>query len=109
MVTQDWTLLHAWSDLLDRMGWDASAWMSRLALAGLVLIGLLGTLQLVAVLRPHARWTIDNVYDVDALRDGFDLLYAEGETTPKMMSIGLHCRLVGRPSPSLSQRIFPPS
>ncbi|WP_439494017.1 allantoinase PuuE [Bosea sp. (in: a-proteobacteria)] len=31
------------------------------------------------------------------LRDSFDLLYAEGETAPKMMSIGLHCRLVGRP------------
>jgi len=31
------------------------------------------------------------------LRDSFDTLYAEGETTPRMMSIGLHCRLVGRP------------
>lgn len=31
------------------------------------------------------------------LRDAFDVLYAEGETNPKMMSIGLHCRLVGRP------------
>ncbi len=31
------------------------------------------------------------------LRDTFDTLYAEGETSPKMMSIGLHCRLVGRP------------
>jgi peptidoglycan/xylan/chitin deacetylase (PgdA/CDA1 family) len=31
------------------------------------------------------------------LRDTFDILYAEGETSPKMMSIGLHCRLVGRP------------
>ncbi|MGB0563553.1 MAG: allantoinase PuuE [Spirulinaceae cyanobacterium] len=31
------------------------------------------------------------------LRDAFDLLYAEGETAPKMMSIGLHCRLAGRP------------
>lgn len=31
------------------------------------------------------------------LRDAFDTLYAEGETAPKMMSIGLHCRLVGRP------------
>lgn len=31
------------------------------------------------------------------LKDSFDLLYAEGETAPKMMSIGLHCRLVGRP------------
>jgi putative urate catabolism protein len=31
------------------------------------------------------------------LRDSFDVLYAEGAQTPKMMSVGLHCRLVGRP------------
>ena len=31
------------------------------------------------------------------LRDAFDVLYQEGERAPKMMSIGLHCRLVGRP------------
>jgi putative urate catabolism protein len=31
------------------------------------------------------------------LKDAFDVLYAEGENAPKMMSIGLHCRLVGRP------------
>ncbi|HCV19885.1 MAG TPA: allantoinase, partial [Gammaproteobacteria bacterium] len=31
------------------------------------------------------------------LRDAFDTLYAEGETTARMMSVGLHCRLVGRP------------
>ena len=31
------------------------------------------------------------------LRDSFDTLYAEGETAPRMMSIGLHCRLAGRP------------
>jgi putative urate catabolism protein len=31
------------------------------------------------------------------LRDSFDVLYAEGAETPKMLSIGLHCRLVGRP------------
>ena len=31
------------------------------------------------------------------LRDSFDVLYAEGETEPKMLSIGLHCRLAGRP------------
>ena len=33
----------------------------------------------------------------DYLRDSFDVLYAEGEPSPKMMSVGLHCRLVGRP------------
>ncbi len=31
------------------------------------------------------------------LKDSFDVLYAEGATSPKMLSIGLHCRLVGRP------------
>jgi putative urate catabolism protein len=31
------------------------------------------------------------------LRDAFDVLYVEGESAPKMMSIGLHCRLIGRP------------
>jgi putative urate catabolism protein len=31
------------------------------------------------------------------LRDTFDYLYGEGAQAPKMMSIGLHCRLAGRP------------
>ncbi len=31
------------------------------------------------------------------LRDTFDVLYAEGATAPKMMSVGLHCRIAGRP------------
>ncbi len=31
------------------------------------------------------------------LKDSFDALYSEGEKLPKMMSIGLHCRLIGRP------------
>jgi putative urate catabolism protein len=31
------------------------------------------------------------------LKDSFDVLYAEGEETPKMLSIGMHCRLLGRP------------
>jgi len=31
------------------------------------------------------------------LRDTFDCLYAEGERQPRMMSVGLHCRLAGRP------------
>jgi len=32
------------------------------------------------------------------LRDAFDCLYHEGEVRPKMMSVGLHCRLAGRPA-----------
>ncbi len=31
------------------------------------------------------------------LRDAFDVLYAEGAERPRMMSVGLHMRLVGRP------------
>ena len=31
------------------------------------------------------------------LKDSFDCLYKEGERNPKMMSVGLHCRLIGRP------------
>jgi len=31
------------------------------------------------------------------LRDAFDSLYEEGARTPRMMSVGLHCRLAGRP------------
>jgi allantoinase len=31
------------------------------------------------------------------LRDSFDALYAEGDYSPKMMSVGMHCRLLGKP------------
>lgn len=31
------------------------------------------------------------------LKDAFDVLYAEGEISPKMLSIGMHCRILGRP------------
>jgi putative urate catabolism protein len=34
------------------------------------------------------------------LRDAFETLYAEGDTAPKMMSVGVHCRLSGRPGRS---------
>ncbi|WP_434055310.1 MAG: allantoinase PuuE [Roseibium sp.] len=41
------------------------------------------------------------------LKNAFDALYAEGETdTPKMMSIGLHCRLAGRPGKIMALRKF---
>ncbi|HSX60213.1 MAG TPA: allantoinase PuuE [Tahibacter sp.] len=33
----------------------------------------------------------------DYLRDSFDVLYAEGEESPRMLSVGMHCRLLGRP------------
>ncbi|MCP5082389.1 MAG: allantoinase PuuE [Alphaproteobacteria bacterium] len=41
------------------------------------------------------------------LKDSFDLLYAEGEAgAPKMMSIGLHCRLAGRPGRAAALKRF---
>jgi len=40
------------------------------------------------------------------LRDSFDVLYAEGDETPRMMSVGLHCRLVGRPGRFAGLRRF---
>ncbi|MDM1020112.1 allantoinase PuuE [Acinetobacter sp. VNK23] len=32
------------------------------------------------------------------LKDAFDVLYTEGATSPKMLSIGMHCRILGRPA-----------
>ncbi len=40
------------------------------------------------------------------LRDAFDLLYAEGEEAPKMLSIGMHCRLLGRPGRLMGLKRF---
>ncbi|WP_029907352.1 allantoinase PuuE [Caulobacter sp. UNC358MFTsu5.1] len=40
------------------------------------------------------------------LRDAFDALYLEGQTAPKMMSIGLHCRIVGKPGRIMALRRF---
>jgi allantoinase len=40
------------------------------------------------------------------LRDSFDVLYAEGDEAPKMMSIGMHCRLLGRPGRMIALQRF---
>jgi putative urate catabolism protein len=41
------------------------------------------------------------------LRDSFDCLYEEGRLgSPKMMSVGLHCRLIGRPGRALALERF---
>ena len=40
------------------------------------------------------------------LKDSFDALYEEGNYAPKMMSVGLHCRLVGRPGRIQSLKKF---
>ena len=40
------------------------------------------------------------------LKDSFDALYLEGKKSPKMMSVGLHCRLIGRPGRIQSLKKF---
>ena len=40
------------------------------------------------------------------LKDSFDALYEEGKTSPKMMSVGLHCRLIGKPGRIQSLKKF---
>ncbi len=40
------------------------------------------------------------------LKDSFDALYEEGKTSPKMMSVGLHCRLIGKPGRIQSLKRF---
>ena len=42
----------------------------------------------------------------ETLKNTFDLLYEEGDESPKMMNIGLHCRIVGRPSRAIALRDF---
>jgi peptidoglycan/xylan/chitin deacetylase (PgdA/CDA1 family) len=43
---------------------------------------------------------------LQSMRDAFDMLYAEGARSPKMMSVGIHCRLGGRPSRALTLARF---
>ena len=40
------------------------------------------------------------------LKGAFDVLYAEGATSPRMMSVGLHCRMAGRPGRAAALRNF---
>ena len=40
------------------------------------------------------------------LKDSFDVLYEEGKKNPKMMSVGLHCRLIGKPGRIQSLKKF---
>ena len=48
--------------------------------------------------------TGDHFYNY--LKDSFDTLYEEGKSNPKMMSVGLHCRIIGRPGRIQSLRRF---
>ena len=53
---------------------------------------------------PQGFNTADHFFSY--LRDAFDVLYAEGAEVPKMLSIGLHCRLIGRPGRFIALQRF---
>lgn len=54
---------------------------------------------------PQGFNTGDHFYEY--LKDAFDCLYAEGEAgAPKMMTVGLHCRLIGRPGRVMGLKRF---
>lgn len=48
--------------------------------------------------------TPDHFFEV--AKSCFDMLYEEGDTHPKMMSIGLHCRIIGKPGRAYGLKKF---
>jgi peptidoglycan/xylan/chitin deacetylase (PgdA/CDA1 family) len=46
----------------------------------------------------YAGWVGTSSQWYEFVKDGFDMLYAEGAKHPKMMSVGLHMRLIGHPA-----------
>jgi len=57
------------------------------------------------------KWWINNGWNdggqfFDYLKDSFDLLYDEGRTNPKMLSVGLHSRVCGRPGRAMAVKRF---
>ena len=42
---------------------EVTIWTWIIALAGIMIIGLLGSLEFIALLKPRSQWTIDNVYN----------------------------------------------
>jgi allantoinase len=66
---------------------------------------------------PYSYETNDNRFDCNLafatatdfftyMKDSFDMLYREGEREPRMMSLGLHDRLIGRPGLPRGWQIF---
>ena len=46
----------------------------------------------------YAGWTGTSDQWFAFIRDAVDMLHREGRTAPKMMSVGLHMRLIGHPA-----------
>jgi allantoinase len=54
----------------------------------------------------YAGWMGTSDQWFSFIRDAFDMLYREGRTAPKMMSIGLHTRLIGHPARAVGLERF---
>ena len=54
----------------------------------------------------YTGWTGTSDEWFSFLKDSFDMLYQEGASTPKMMSVGLHMRLVGHPARAMGLKKF---
>ena len=54
----------------------------------------------------YAGWMGTSDQWFSFIRDAFDILYEEGKTHPKMMSVGLHPRLIGHPARAMGLKRF---
>ena len=54
----------------------------------------------------YAGWMGTSDQWFSFIRDAFDILYEEGRTQPKMMSVGLHPRLIGHPARAMGLKRF---
>jgi len=54
----------------------------------------------------YAGWMGTSDQWFSFIRDAFDMLYEEGKTHPKMMSVGLHPRLIGHPARAMGLKRF---
>jgi len=94
---------------MKRDGWEGghrvpfiARWPGRIP-AGTVSAQMTNTTDIFATLASVVGYTLPD----EAARDSFDMLYEEGRRgAPKMMSVGLHCRLVGRPGRAMALKRF---
>lgn len=90
LVAEDGGFLYDADDYSD----DLPFWSTRVPTAHLVIPYTLDANDM-RFSTPQGFNTGDHFFAY--LKDSFDTLYGEGVTAPRMMSIGLHCRLIGRP------------
>jgi putative urate catabolism protein len=94
LVVEDGGFLYDADDYNDDLPWYDTRYMKKGGSPQLVVPYTLDANDMRFV-QPQGFNSGDQFYAY--LKDAFDTLYEEGRRLPRMMSIGLHCRLVGRP------------